>query len=488
MPIRFPDIAVFQGYYAPSRIEADIYGLEVISGEVPSNIRGRFYRVGPDPQFPPLLGTDLRFNGDGMLSMFSFDSGRVDFKSRWVRTDKFELERAAGRALFGAYRNPFTDDPSVRGKIRGTANTHVMYHAGSLYAYKEDSPPVRLDPHTLETKGYHDYGGRLRSETFTAHAKIDPETGEMFAFGYAAKGVATKDIAYLLIDRSGEIVHEVWFEAPYSAMVHDWVVTERYVVFPIVPISSDLERTRAGKPAFMWDESKDVFLGVLPRRGKIRDLRWFRSHARFAAHFMNGHDDGDKIHLDGIVAPGNLFPFFPDVNGKPFDPAKSLATLTRWTIDLSKADGFAEVPLTNFAGCEFPKIDERFATRRNAHGFLAIQDPNNPFINGRLAFPYLGHFDYASHRTERIFAGPHCSFQEPVFIPRSPSSPEADGYLAAVRNDLVALTSELVLLDVQALASDPIAVLRIPFRLRDAIHGSWVSADVLAAPLAGGAA
>jgi hypothetical protein len=43
-------------------------------------------------------------------------------------------------------------------------------------------------------------------------------------------------------------------------------------------------------------------------------------------------------------------------------------------------------------------------------------------------------------------------------------------------------------LDVQALASDPIAVLRIPFRLRDAIHGSWVSADVLAAPLAGGAA
>src|SRR5271163_585135 len=195
MNTKFPDIPVFQGYYMPSRIEADISDLEIVVGEIPAEIDGTFYRIGPDPQYPPLLGTDMRFNGDGMASMFRFKNGHVSFKSRWVQTDKFKLERAAGRALFGAYRNPFTDDPSVLGRIRGTANTHIYYHAGNLFAYKEDSPPVAMDPDTLGTRGYHFYGGKLGSQTFTAHPKIDPSSGEMFAFGYAAKGISTRDIA-----------------------------------------------------------------------------------------------------------------------------------------------------------------------------------------------------------------------------------------------------------------------------------------------------
>ncbi|MYM34364.1 lignostilbene alpha-beta-dioxygenase [Duganella sp. FT94W] len=482
MTTKFPDIPVYQGYYMPSRMEVDIADLEVMHGEIPKEINGTFYRVGPDPQFPPLLGTDLRFNGDGMVSMFRFSEGHVDYKSRWVHTDKFKLERAARRALFGAYRNPFTDDASVKGKIRGTANTNVLFHAGQLFAYKEDSPPMALDPHTLATVGYSNYAGKLTSETFTAHAKIDPVNGDMLGFGYAAKGVCTTDIAYYVIDTNGTIKHEAWFEAPYAGMVHDWVVTQDYVIFPIVPISSDLERSRAGKPAFMWDESKDVYLGVLPRLGSAKDIRWFRGPTRFAAHFLNGFNEGGKIHLDGIVAAGNLFPFFPDVNGKPFDVEKSLARLTRWTIDLSQDDGFVETTLTDFAGCEFPKIDERFATLPYKHGFLAIQDPKNPFINGRYAFPHLGHFEFETGLTTRVFAGPNRSFQEPVFVPRHAGAPEADGYLVVLRNDLVELTTELLILDVQRLAAEPVAVIRLPMRLRDAIHGSWVDADELPSP------
>jgi carotenoid cleavage dioxygenase-like enzyme len=482
MGLKFPDIPVYQGYYAPSRIEADISDLEVVQGEVPREIDGTFYRVGPDPQYPPLLGTDLRFNGDGMVSMFRFKDGRIDFKSRWVQTEKFLLERAARRALFGAYRNPFTDDPSVRGRIRGTANTSVLFHGGQLYAYKEDSPPVALDPHTLMTKGYHSFEGKLKSETFTAHAKIDPLNGEMLAFGYAAKGICTRDIAYYVIDTRGEVQHEVWIEAPYSGMVHDWVVTQDYVVFPITPITSDLERTRALKPAFMWDDSKDVYLGVLPRRGDAKDLRWFRGPARFAAHFLNGYNEGNQIHLDGIVAPGNLFPFFPDVNGKPFDQQKSLAKLTRWTVDLGSHDGFTETPITDFAGCEFPKIDERYATRPYRHGFLGIQDPQNPFINGRYAFPHVGHIDLQTRKTTRFFAGPNRSFQEPIFIPRAPDASEADGYLAVLRNDLVELTTDFVILDAQNLSAGPLATIKMPLRLRDAIHGSWAPAADLGSP------
>ena len=120
-----------------------------------------------------MVENDQFFNGDGMISLFRFRNGKVDFKQRYARTDKWKIERESGKALFGAYRNPLTDDPAVKGRIRGTANTNVVVYAGELFALKEDSPPLLMHPLTLETKGYTDFNGKMKSQTFSAHPKID---------------------------------------------------------------------------------------------------------------------------------------------------------------------------------------------------------------------------------------------------------------------------------------------------------------------------
>ena len=59
----FPNTLSFTGFNTPSRIEADILGL-VHQGTIPEGLNGAFYRVQPDPQFPPRLGDDISFNGD----------------------------------------------------------------------------------------------------------------------------------------------------------------------------------------------------------------------------------------------------------------------------------------------------------------------------------------------------------------------------------------------------------------------------------------
>jgi carotenoid cleavage dioxygenase-like enzyme len=77
----FPQLPIYTGFNTPSRMEVDIHDLEV-EGKVPEELDGIFYRVGPDPQYPPKLGNDIYFNGDGMISAFRFEKGRVDFKCR----------------------------------------------------------------------------------------------------------------------------------------------------------------------------------------------------------------------------------------------------------------------------------------------------------------------------------------------------------------------------------------------------------------------
>ena len=121
----FPNTMDFAGWNAPSRIECDIYDL-VTEGEVPEEINGNWYRSIPDPQYSPMLGDDTFLSGDGMVSLFRFENGHVDFKMRYVKTERWKAERAARRSLFGLYRNPFTDDPAFAAS-RATSTTQRRF-------------------------------------------------------------------------------------------------------------------------------------------------------------------------------------------------------------------------------------------------------------------------------------------------------------------------------------------------------------------------
>jgi carotenoid cleavage dioxygenase len=472
---KFPDTVAFQGFMRPTRYEVDLADLEV-DGAIPKEINGAFYRVHPDPQFPPRAGDDIWFNGDGMVSRFRFANGRVDFRQRWARTDKWRLEHSAGKALFGAYRNPLTDDPTVKSKIRGTANTNAIVHGGTLWALKEDSPPLAMDPETMETKGYSDFGGRMMSETFTAHPKIDPFSGDLCGFGYAAKGLLTKDIVYYEITPSGKIEREVWFELPYYCMMHDFGVTRDYACFHVVPIVSSWERLRQGLPHFGFDTTMPVYLGVLPRTGGTKDVRWFKTGNLFASHVLNAFNEGPKIYFDIPVAKNNMFPFFPDVHGAPFDPVGGHSRLTRWTIDMaSKGDAFAKSEqLFELVG-EFPRIDDRYATVPHRHGYLLVCDETQPAQFGRvgLFMNTLGHVDIATRKTKTWWCGPTSSLQEPAFLPRHAKAPEGEGYIVMLCNRLDANLSDLLLFDAQHVDEGPIGTIHLPLRVRPGVHGNF---------------
>ena len=146
--------------------------------------------------------------------------GRVSYRNRWVQTQQWLLEREAGRALFSIF-NPIEQDPSVAGlKTDGVANTNIIWHGGKLLALEEGHAPFELDPISLESRGSHDYAGKLQGP-MTAHPKIDHETGEMLFFGYNADGGISSQMTFNVVNRDGVLTNSEGFKAPYAAMVHD---------------------------------------------------------------------------------------------------------------------------------------------------------------------------------------------------------------------------------------------------------------------------
>ena len=89
------------GFNSPTRFEADVYDCEVW-GQIPTDIEGTFYRVQCDFQYrPPQNEWPTGFNGDGHVSAFRFANGSVDFKARYVKTERLMAERRARKRLVG---------------------------------------------------------------------------------------------------------------------------------------------------------------------------------------------------------------------------------------------------------------------------------------------------------------------------------------------------------------------------------------------------
>jgi carotenoid cleavage dioxygenase-like enzyme len=462
----FPALPFFSGNFAPLSFEADAPDLP-LRGELPKDLAGTLYRNGPNPQFAPRDANHHWFIGDGMIHAFYIADGRVSYRNRWVRTPKWEAEHAAHKALFGSWGNPATTDPSVVGKDGGVANTNIVWHAGKLFALEEAHRPFAIDPETLASLGYWDFAGAFKGARFTAHPKIDPETGEMVFFAYSTGGFFSPMLAYGVIDKAGKLRRFDQFQAPYASMVHDFMVTRNYVLFPIMPLTGSMDRAMKGKPAYAWEEDKRAYVGVMKRDADVSSVRWFECDPCYVFHPMNAYEDNGKIV--GDVMQYDAAPLFPDPDGRPGDPAKAIARLTRWTFDLSaNTNIFKRERMDELSG-EFPRLDERFAGLDYRHGFFAAAA--DPIASDE--FDVLAHIDLKTNKRTayRVPAGDAVS--EPIFVPRRDGAGEGDGYLLATVYRGAQKRTDLAVFDAKDLEQGPIAIAELSHRVPHGFHGNW---------------
>lgn len=109
-------------------------------------------------------------------------------------------------------------------------------------------------------------------------------------------------------------------------MMHDFAVTQKHVLFPVLPLTGSIERAMCGKPLFAWEADKRSHVGIMERQAATPSLRWFDSDACHSFHFMNAWDDGDKVVA--YVMQSDVAPGLPNADGQAGDPAKHALTST----------------------------------------------------------------------------------------------------------------------------------------------------------------
>lgn len=458
------------GNFAPIHIERDTPNLS-ITGTLPSQLCGTLYRVGPNPQYTPRDAHYHWFAGDGMVHAFFIKGGTVSYKNRWLRTPKWRLENQAGKALFGTFGNPATSDPAAIGRHTGTANTNIVRHGERLFALEESHQPFEFDFATLESKGYQSFDERVTAR-FSAHPKADPQTGELHFFAYSVGGPGTTDMQYGVLDSNCAVTRLDAFSAPYASMVHDFVTTNAYVLFPIMPLTSSMERVMRGKPMFAWETERDSHIGILRRHAGIDQLRWLTMDSCHVFHFMNAWDDGDRIvvyTMESAMAPG-----LPFADGRAGDASKSAAKLCRWTIDLTAPSQAIKRDFLDDLPAEFPRIDERYAGRRNQYGWYVchaddrVRDDRESVLYGTLAL-----FDFTTGRRQLYRLADGDVISEPVFAARDGGVAEGDGWILALAWREAEQRSDLLVFDATRIENGPVAIVHLPYRVPFGFHGAW---------------
>ncbi|KAM5566742.1 putative carotenoid cleavage dioxygenase 4, chloroplastic [Rosa sericea] len=472
---------VLSGNFAPVT-ELPPTECQVIKGSLPSCLDGAYIRNGPNPQYLP-RGPYHLFDGDGMLHSIRISQGRAVLCSRYVKTYKYTVERDAGFPLLPNVFSGFNGltASATRGALSaarvasglynpangiGNANTSLAFFGDRLYALAESDLPyaVRLTADgDVETVGRNDFNGEMFM-SMTAHPKIDPDTGETFAFRY---GPMPPFLTYFRFDPAGAKQPDVpVFSLTSPSMLHDFAITKKYAVFTDIQIGMNpMEMIGGGSPVGL-DASKVSRIGIIPKYAKDdSETRWFEVPGFNIMHAVNAWDEDDAVVM---VAPNILS---AEHTLDRMELVHALVEKVR--IDL-KTGIVSRQPIST-RNLDFAVINPAYQGKKNRFVYAAVGDPM-PKISGVVKLDVSGDEHKESIVASRMY-GQGCFGGEPFFVAREPENPEAeedDGYVVSYVHDEKTGESRFLVMDAKSSELETVAEVKLPRRVPYGFHGLFV--------------
>ncbi|BAW97388.1 retinal pigment epithelial membrane protein [[Synechococcus] sp. NIES-970] len=463
-----------QLFQAPGRAFA-LTPLPILQGKVPGALRGTLFRNGPGRLVRGQKTMGHWFDGDGSILGVYFTETGVQAQYRYVETPYLQQEATADTLLLPNYGTLAPGPIWQRwGKpAKNSANTSVLPLGDRLLALWEAGKPYALDLQTLETLGEADLGFAHRSDTFSAHHKIHPATGEIYNFGVTFGPQATFQL--YRCEPQGKIRHQTHFSVPGLKglpLVHDFVLAGDYLVFCIPPVRLQMLPTLLGlktvSEALQWRPELGTIVVIIDRH-TLKPISISRQDPWFQWHFTNGFvNDQGEIVLEMVRFPdfasNQQFVEIPQGQIKTY----TKGTLWRYHLEPKTAKVITANEICD-RSCEFPITLESQTGQPWRKTFMGIHrqttDIGYELINAIAAF------DHHTITFTMADMGPDHYPSEPIPV-QNPQNPDQIWLLVVVFN-APAKRSELRIYDGDRLDEEPLCTLEFPKIIPPSFHGKW---------------
>lgn len=445
-----------------------------VEGALPRELDGTLYRNGPTV-FD--VGTTKHlFDGNGAITAVRLRDGLAEGAVQVVRAPTADADAGKRRGRYASWSQPVGLGQFVRSLfgapfIRNSASINVLPWQGRLFAMAESMPPVEIDPATLATLGETDLDGVVLG-AWNAHPHRVAKRRTTYQFGMRVKPTSSRawlDV-YALPD-VGAPSRLTTIPLPHMMEIHDFFVTERHVVFALVPVMADpmlLLRTRgAFGESLRWHPERGTELLVVPIDAP-GDVVRIPTESFFFWHSVNAFETTDgKLVLDLVR--------YPD-----------FASQTAWIDDIARGGAEsphegayfrAEVDLSARSvrweerwpsAVEFPMVHPDFAGRAHRYAWLS------GFSAGRGMPDRVVRFDVESGRALAFDPGVRGIVSEPVLVPKHGATTELDAWVLVLVGDMDANAGHLAVWDAARPEDGPLARAWFDHPFGPSLHGAWV--------------
>lgn len=454
-----------------------------LEGRLPEALSGTLYRNGPGLFDRGGLRKRTLLDGDGMAQSFNFHEQVVQYRNRFVRTQKFVEEAAADSFIYPTWSTQapggFWANLWPTERLLSQAGISVYIWNGKLYAFDELSLPYELDPITLETVGQSRLGLADGFTIYSAHPKQDPLHNEWLHFGvrYGPQSV----LHFNIFSADGSLKQHREIPMPRAVYLHDWFVSERHLIVSLHPVEIEFWGVLLGRrsiaDSLRWRPEQGNLLLVLPRDGSGEPV-FISTEARFMWHSVNAYEVGGEIIADfiGYSNPDHFVGPDPVISAVMAGRTGQFAypgELRRYRID--PANKSAREELLDKGSYEWPRINEQHRCGRYRFAYLCRTRP------GEFFWSYVVRVDLESGRTTTCDFGEGYYCSEPVFVPvpgfqYTPEATREPGWVLSLVYNSHTRKSFLAVLDAEHLANGPLARVHLSHHVPFSYHGWWVAA------------
>ena len=439
---------------------------------LPKALEGTLYRNGPARMHRGETHYHHWFDGDGMIHAFHLHNDSMTHNASMIRTDKYREEEQAGKFLRDGFGTHFVNGLSVlKPDDLNVANISVLPLGDELLALWEAGSAWRVDPDTLETLGRKVFSAQTDGVSFSAHPRVDPD-GHVWNFGYLTG--ASKLVIYD-INPNGALNRTQVIDAEHTNMVHDFAVTEHYLIFVLMPVTFDNQKTGAFSDRLGWDDESAVDVLVIDK-ATLNVQQRFELPAFFAFHFGNAWEDGKQVRIEVATSePLGEFNTVIKQTMKGHLPSQAQVQSRDHTqtmeIVLDLASKRARTEIMPFGRADFPSFDNRFAGYRTQSLIMMTRGSSMP--TDVFGFNQVSRFDRKRDRIVEWDYGDEYIAEEHVFVPKL-NAKEGDGWLVGTAYDWKNAKTSLSVFDTGSLGEGPVAVCTLPYHLPLGLHGKFV--------------